>query len=170
MLSSATGYCLPACPCGYSAKVGVGVLKRVQGGRGQGGQVLLEWPGSVTGPAGLAYSELYGVAKLVLGVRASFPRLHMPLPGFCWKEQTFRSGCIVPCCSLRPMKGGQSGLCEAPLPLGFIVTQVVPAQPFPSPTLVPRGSLAQASRGHHISAFWVPSASCFPSTHQNLFR
>lgn len=170
MLSSATGYCLPACPCGYSAKVGVGVLKRVQGGRGQGGQVLLEWPGSVTGPAGLAYSELYGVAKLVLGVRASFPRLHMPLPGFCWKEQTFRSGCIVPCCSLRPMKGGQSGLCEAPLPLGFIVTQVVPAQPFPSPTLVPRESLAQASRGHHISAFWVSSASCFPSTHQNLFR
>lgn len=50
---------------------------------GEAGQVILERPGSVTGRAGPALSGLCRAAKLVFGVRASFPSLRTPLPEFC---------------------------------------------------------------------------------------
>lgn len=52
--------------------------------RGKAGQVILEQPGSVTGRAGPALSGLCGAAKLVFGVRASFPTL--PSEGFAEKD------------------------------------------------------------------------------------
>lgn len=92
MLSSTAGYCIPACPHGTQPSRGRGVLKGVGRQRGWAGQVILEPPGSVTGQAGPALSGLCGAAKLVFGVRASFPSRHTPLPGFCWKDTVLGQG------------------------------------------------------------------------------
>ena len=58
---------------------GKGGVEREEGrcgeAEGEAGQVILEQPGSVTGRADPALSGLCGAAKLVFGVRASFPSL-----------------------------------------------------------------------------------------------
>lgn len=96
MLSSIAGYCIPVALMGTQASQGRDVLKGVLKGvgrqRGWAGQVILELPGSVTGQAGPALSGLCGAAKLVFGVRASFPSRHTPLPGFCWKDTALGQG------------------------------------------------------------------------------
>lgn len=153
MLSSIAGYCIPACPHGYSGKSGEGCVEGCGEAEGVG------W----TGHSGAARqcnspgrpSSFWAVWSCQVGVWGQSQLSQSPHspPRVLLERHGSRSGCIVPWCSLRPMKGQQSGLCAAPLPPGSTVTQVVLSPAFPHPNSSIKGEPGPGFQGSSYPSF-----------------